>query len=320
MQQAVLSLYSSIAWRRPCALVHAIGLAAQSGFAGLDLRGSSIHVPLVQPTGSAAFGWDMIAPEMLDDAAVTWLGSLFRDSRLRLTAISCYAPLTVAPSEARAACIATVRRYIDLAAVLGIEAVRCIGNTSRPYPGLELQPDEALQWNIAGLQTLAPHARALGVRLLVETNEGTVTETAAACRLVREAVGPVLGVVLDCANLIMAGQDPFEALHTLGAAIAAVHVKDVRQLPADAAVAAYSPDGKRRYRWTRLGEGDIPWPALFKALAAQGFAGPIVYEYANPFKGGAAMWRELPPPEADAPWAGMMLRRWWAEARSQPTE
>ena len=304
-----LSLYTSIAWRDPCALPDACAWAARYGYAAVDLRGSSLHLPLLTARGLAAFGWDMLAPELLDEEGVRRIRALLGQHGLLATALSCYAPLTLPPSAERTACVRSLEAYVRLAARLGVEAVRSIGNSRTPFDGPEVGAAAAFRWNAEGLAAVAPVARAHGVRLLIETNEGTVTESPEDCLRLRDAVG----IVLDCANVYLAGRDPLAAVDTLAGAVDVVHVKDVRALAAGDDRPAVASGGGRRFAWTALGAGDLPWGEILRRLQRQGFTGPVVYEYANPFKGGGPVWRDLPPPEEAAANAAAALRRWCAD-------
>ena len=47
----------------------------------------------------------------------------------------------------------------------------------------------------------------------------------------------------------------------------------------------YMPRGDFSYQWTSLADGDLDWRRFLPARRHDGFRGPLVYEYVNPFKG-----------------------------------
>lgn len=71
----------------------------------------------------------------------------------------------------------------------------------------------------------------------------------------------------------------------------------------------YVPRGDFSYEWKSLSEGDLDWPKLLARVRTDGFNGPLVYEYVNPFKGmPLAYWDTLPEPEEAARHEAAYLR------------
>ena len=71
---------------------------------------------------------------------------------------------------------------------------------------------------------------------------------------------------LDVGNMLFYGY-PQDWIRTLGPRIARVHVKD------------FKLDRKEsKYSWTNLGEGDVDWPEVRKALAEVKYEGWVTTE------------------------------------------
>ncbi|MBB6439769.1 sugar phosphate isomerase/epimerase family protein [Streptomyces candidus] len=104
------------------------------------------------------------------------------------------------------------------------------------------------------------------VPLLVETGMRTNSPTMRHTLEFLDALGDDrLGVLWDPGNSVFSGWDPvpFPRDYALGRErIRHVHVKD--------------PDGQRAY--VRLGDGDLPWPAILARLAEDGYRGWVSLE------------------------------------------
>jgi len=87
-------------------------------------------------------------------------------------------------------------------------------------------------------------------------------------RYVDEFESPWVRAYFDVGNVVFYGY-PQDWIRTLGPRIVKVHVKDF-QLD--------RPNG--RFAWKNLGEGDIDWPAVSRALAEIGYTGYVTAEVA----------------------------------------
>jgi len=75
---------------------------------------------------------------------------------------------------------------------------------------------------------------------------------------------PWIKVWFDVGNVVLYGY-PQDWIRTLGPRIVDMHVKDFKRLE----------DG---YRWVNLGDGDVDWPEVRKALAEIGYSGTVITE------------------------------------------
>jgi hexulose-6-phosphate isomerase len=81
---------------------------------------------------------------------------------------------------------------------------------------------------------------------------------------VDEFKSPWVKAYLDVGNMVLFGY-PQDWIRTLGKRIVKIHLKDFKR----------ERDG---YKWVNLGEGDIDWPEVRKALAEVGYSGTVTAE------------------------------------------
>lgn len=103
-----------------------------------------------------------------------------------------------------------------------------------------------------GLERLAPRLRDAGARLLIKTHEEITTHEI--LRLIGAVGEDVLGVAHDPVNVVCRMEEPVAATRRLAPYIRQFHIDD--------AALRLDGDQVRRYL-TRLGEGDLDWPAMF---------------------------------------------------------
>ena len=81
---------------------------------------------------------------------------------------------------------------------------------------------------------------------------------------VDEFQSPWVKAYVDVGNMVLFGY-PQDWIRTLGKRIVKVHLKDFKRVS----------DG---YRWVNLGEGDVEWAEVRKALAEVGYSGTVIAE------------------------------------------
>jgi L-ribulose-5-phosphate 3-epimerase len=118
-------------------------------------------------------------------------------------------------------------------------------------------------------ERLLPVAAALNVVIAVEEvwNKFLLSPLEFA-RYVDEFNSPLIRAYFDVGNVVFYGF-PQDWIRVLGSRIAKIHLKDF-QLD--------RPNG--RFSWRNLGEGDIEWTAVRRALAEVGYAGYVTTEVA----------------------------------------
>lgn len=115
------------------------------------------------------------------------------------------------------------------------------------------------------IRKLLPLAEQLGIIIAVENvwNKFLLSPLEFA-RYVDEFESPWLRAYFDVGNVIIYGYSQ-DWIRTLGKRIVKIHLKDFKR----------ERDG---YKWVNLGEGDIDWPEVRKALAEVGYSGTVTAE------------------------------------------
>ncbi len=129
---------------------------------------------------------------------------------------------------------------------------------------------------------LAEYADSLGAHFAVETGPETAGTL---CGFLDSLHSTGVAVNLDPANLVMVtGDDPVKAVHTLSKYIVHTHAKDGRKLLHKDPERIYgivkddSPVTDKAFIELPLGEGDVPFPAYLDALESIGFKGFLTIE------------------------------------------
>ncbi len=141
---------------------------------------------------------------------------------------------------------------------------------------------------LAACRELGEYAAMTGVTFAIETGP----EKATTLKAFLDDVGSKgIGVNLDPANLVMVtGDDPVRAVHTLKGYIVHTHAKDGVQLKPSDPVQVYGAfaeggieglsvsDVGQLFKEVPLGQGGVPWDAYLKALADIGYGGYLTIE------------------------------------------
>ncbi len=157
--------------------------------------------------------------------------------------------------------------------VQAIEAAQALGARAVIWHGATRdEAKEADGWErfLAVTADLAERCHRAGVTLAIENVSwccvATVRETQAlAARLPDLGPPGSVGFAFDPFQAAEAGANPFMLLAAMEGHIVDVHLSDRR-----------AHDSARRH--LPPGDGDLPWPALLRAIASSGYAGPLVIE------------------------------------------
>jgi L-ribulose-5-phosphate 3-epimerase len=124
---------------------------------------------------------------------------------------------------------------------------------------------EAWERSQKQIRTLVPLAHELGIVIAIEEvwNKFLLSPLEFA-RYIDEFNSPWIKVWFDVGNVVLYGY-PQDWIRTLGPRIVELHLKDFKR----------TEDG---YKWVNLGEGDINWPEVRKALAEIGYSGTATTE------------------------------------------
>ena len=142
-------------------------------------------------------------------------------------------------------------------------AVALGGSTISLWSGIpapDVAPDDAWRFLVDGVIRLHERVTPLGVRIAFEPEPGMLVQSLADWERLRGLTSlPELGLALDvghvpCTERISAG----DAIRRYAASLGTVHLDDTR-------------NGVHEH--LQIGEGDLDWPDIMRALAEVGFAG-----------------------------------------------
>jgi sugar phosphate isomerase/epimerase len=157
-----------------------------------------------------------------------------------------------------------LKRSLEIAAKLGASLVRVFSfwRTTKP--------ERNTSRIVEALGEAVETARPYGVRIGLENEHACHLATAVeSAPVLAQLSDPLLGLVWDPANAVVAGEvafpDGYKALPANR--IVHVHAKD-----------GVMPPGSDRMNWGDIGTGDVNWKGQLAALVADGYAGMVSLE------------------------------------------
>ena len=133
----------------------------------------------------------------------------------------------------------------------------------------DIATDEGWERFLHETRLIASQCAAVGITLALENVGrcalGQVRDVTAFARRLGEFEDDAIGFVFDPFQAAESGANPFMMLAAMGNRVVNVHVSD--WLKADASQRHLPP-----------GDGDLPWPAITRAIAGSGYEGPLIIE------------------------------------------
>ena len=171
-------------------------------------------------------------------------------------------PTLMSPSpEERAVRLDFLRRAVDIAAILGADAVSFWSGTATDVK------DDAYLWKrlVKGCEKLAAYAAKQSVRLAFEPEPGMFIDTMAKYAELRQRVGrDNFGLTLDIGHLHCQGETPIaEHIRAWREVLWNVHIEDMR---------------RGVHEHLRFGEGEIDFAPVLAALKEIGYGGGVHVE------------------------------------------
>ncbi len=229
-------------------LSDAVAIIADAGYDGVALTLDHHHLdPMAE-------GWERRAEALAQDLRARNLGSVIETgARYLLDPRAKHEPtLLTASEEGRARRVAFLNRAVDVAAILGSEAVSFWAGV--PKPGVDR--GAAWTWLRDGILRVLDHAATRGVTCAFEPEPGMLAETVDDYARLR-AVLPALTLALDLGHVLVTGErEPAAAVHEFADALGTVAIEDMAR-----GVHVHLP----------FGEGDMDIPACLDALEAIDF-------------------------------------------------
>jgi sugar phosphate isomerase/epimerase len=272
----------------------------------MRLAFSTISCPDYNPVEIAAaaraFGYDgvelyalagrRLTPDVLGANLDALRAALTQDG-IPVVCLNSWASLSSADPAAHAAQAELVVHAFDLARELACPLVKAFGGELPPGEN----PAHVYDYMAETIARLAEEGERRGVRLVVETHDG-FSRGATLAELLRRVDHHAFAALWDIHHPYRLGEQVAETDALIGARVAHVHVKDsVRR-----------DDG---WRFTMLGEGELPVADAIVRLAGRGYDGYLSVDWEK-------MWHpEIPGPEVALPGYAAVLRRYLALARER---
>ncbi len=248
------------------------------------------HIELGTGNWSAAPHLDLDAM-LADPGRRSDLLALLVDRGLALSALNCSGnPLH--PGESGGVHRATIRRTIELAALLGLDRIvtmsGCPGAPGDSHPNwitTSWPPETTVilewQWREVLLpywRETAAFARDHGVRVCLEMHGAQCVYNVESFLRLREATDETIGLNFDPSHLMWMGADPVAAAARVAGSIYHVHAKDTRveaaaQVNGRLDTKPVVPVAGRSWNFVAVGEGQGPafWERLVGQLRAGGY-------------------------------------------------
>jgi sugar phosphate isomerase/epimerase len=231
--------------------------AAQDGFEGLQFNLLSAGLQSL--------------PDHLPERLAQGIGKQAQAAQIQLAALSGTYNMVHPDARARASYRIGFQNVIEAARQMGAPVVTLCTGSRDPQNMWKHHPDNTTTaaWTDlrAELDFALPIAESAGIKLAIEPEPGNVIcDAEAARRLLNEVASPLLGIVLDAANLLspqtLAVQDQVvaKAAQLLGNSILLAHAKDI------------DANGKV----TATGEGAVDLLNFVAALLSIGYDGALV--------------------------------------------
>ncbi|MBV9656015.1 MAG: sugar phosphate isomerase/epimerase [Acetobacteraceae bacterium] len=236
-------------------LADAVALIGDAGYDGVALTLDHHHLDPMEA------GWVERAEALARDLHARRLGSVIETgARFLLDPRHKHEPTLLSPSaEGRAHRIAFLRRAVDIACVLGAEAVSFWAGV--PKPGVDR--GEASEWLVRGVAAVLEYSMRRGVTAALEPEPGMLVETLDDWALLHAEL-PALKLALDLGHCLVTGErEPQAAVGEFVPHIGTVAIEDMR---------------RGDHTHLPFGDGDMDVPACLAALDAVRFPGLVCVE------------------------------------------
>ncbi len=233
----------------------ALTLMAEAGYAGVALTLDHNHFD------PFAEDWEAAAGRLRRRLDAVGFGSVIETgARYLLDPRAKHEPTFVSADPAgRERRVAFLQRAVDIASILGSEAVSFWAGV--PKPGVD--PIAARAWLGEGVAAVSAYAVRRGVVAALEPEPGMLAETVDDFRALA-AVIPGLRLALDVGHCLVTGErDPAEAVREFADALGTVSIEDMR---------------RGEHVHLAFGEGDMDTPGILDALDEIAFPGLVCVE------------------------------------------
>lgn len=146
--------------------------------------------------------------------------------------------------------------------------------TGQRHP--QVSDEQGIEWVVAGLEEMVNFAEPYGVQIRLENHyrDRSVWElpdfaqkSEVFFKLFERIKDTPVMINFDCSNALMCDDDPVEILNVVKDKVVSIHASDRK---------------RGSYQHSVIGQGEVPFDAIFKVLSESGFSGWISAEDGNP--------------------------------------
>ncbi len=225
---------------------------AQYGFQGVGIRGIRGE-------------YDLTKVEAFSDANIEATLQKFRAAGLELPILSTSVRFNSSDENERKKNLQDGIANIDLAASMGIDKVRIFGG---PIPE-GVDRDVAHGWVVEGLKALCDHGGKKGVNVAIETHDD-YAQTPVIREIVERVDNEYMRVLWDVHHPFRVhGESMKESWENIGRYVVHTHFKDSYE----------TTEEQLGYRYTLMGDGDIPNLEAIRLLKDGGYKGFLSLEW-----------------------------------------
>lgn len=207
-----------------------------------------------------------ITPDVSPERRAEILAAIDR-SPINLSSLSPKCDMIPADEQKRRQALEYVMGSIDLAAAMDTDIVHIASGWITEEAGIET----CWQWIVDSVRSCIEYGREQGVRIGMEAGifPGLIVwNTATMLELIDRVGYDDLYVNFDPSHLQCAGDDVVESFRTLHRRIINIHAKDGR-----------NGGSRDQFEFPALGDGDVDWNGLVKAMLDTQYDGYVAVEY-----------------------------------------
>ncbi len=237
---------------------------------------------------------DDIVPSQLPRQRIDAIKDICQRTGVSIVALGLSTRFSSSDADERIQNQQELKRYIELAADLGVPMVRTFGGNVDEGQTL----DQAIEWVTEGISGAVPVAADREVVILLETHDAFCRGEEVA-RALEPIDSPWVGAVWDVHHPFRMGESIEDTWRLIGPRVKHVHMKDARLL-ADSS-----------WQLALMGEGEVPCHDILGLLMREGYEGYICAEWEK-------KWHpEIEDPKIAMPQHAQILKQWMAELNAQ---
>lgn len=204
-----------------------------------------------------------------DDELVAKLKKAVKDAGIQIASTLPVLRISSPDADAREAAVRYFKRVIELTVQLGVDTI------GTEFSGRPEKAEESERAFYRSMEELVPIIEKEGVKVFIDPHPDDFVENGlAAWRMIRGVNSKNLGMVYVASHTFHMGNQPEAILEAAKGRVGIVHMSDTMDHTASHGLRYITnPPGNavRVHQHLRIGDGDVNFDQMFKALKANGF-------------------------------------------------